>query len=99
MSYTTTEVGSAVVVELDRPAPIVTATRMSPQVFRRRFSKEEKDAIYAAAMTQPLVRCYLDDVAVAEYIDVADAYTIQGLNDLEAAGLIAPGRAAEIAAP
>jgi hypothetical protein len=45
-----------------------------------------------------MVEILLDHIRAAEYIDVTDPNTIAGIGALEAAGLIAAGRAAEILA-
>lgn len=77
--------------------------------FRDRFTLAEKRAIYAAAASVPDVRIWLDDLAavtvvldpadpsrVLSGVDLEDARTVAGVQGLEAAGLIAAGRAAEI---
>ncbi len=77
--------------------------------FRNRFTEAEKQAIYAAAASSIAIRVWLDDLAaVTVVLDPADPTivlagvqldnprTIAGVQGLEAAGLIAAGRAAEI---
>lgn len=92
------------------PAPVVAPTelrQMSVLAFRRRFTPAERAAIEWAAvdrsdqteaqrMQAAAVRASLADQAAATFIDMDDADTAQGVLGLEAAGLIAAGRAAEI---
>ena len=64
--------------------------------FRERFTAAEKIAIYTAAKTVPSIQIYLDDVNASTYIDLARAATRAGVQALEGAGLLAPGRALAI---
>lgn len=75
--------------------------------FRNRFDGAEKAGLEFAALDNPagtmeqrmqaaMLRAYLADLAAAEFIDLDDAATVAGVNMLEAAMLIAEGRAAEI---
>ena len=75
--------------------------------FRNRFTGTEKAGLEFAALDNPagtmeqqmqaaMLRAYLADLAAAEFIDLDDAATVAGVNMLEAAMLIAEGRAAEI---
>ena len=78
--------------------------------FRDRFTLSEKRAIYAAAAQVADVRIWLDDLAavtvvldpatgaVLSGVDLTDPRTVAGVQGLEAAGLLAAGRAAEILA-
>lgn len=81
--------------------------RVSVLGFRRRFTPAEKAAIEWAAVDRPdqplaqrmqaaALRATLADQAAAEFIDLDDADTVQGVQGLEALGHIAPGRAMEI---
>lgn len=65
---------------------------------KTRFTSEERAAIRAAALTNGAVAdlCAMTDKADTIHFD--DPLTIGGLAQLEAAGLLAPGRAAEILA-
>ena len=45
------------------------------------------------------LRAYLADLAAAEFVDLADATTVAGVQALEAAGLLATGRAAQVLEP
>lgn len=65
--------------------------------FRNLFTLDEKRAIYTAATQYVDIQIWLDDLAVvATQVDTEDARCIAGVQGLEAIGLIAPGRAAEI---
>jgi AAA+ superfamily predicted ATPase len=75
--------------------------------FRSRFTRAEKTAIEIAALDNPaapmaqrqqaaMLRADLADQAQATFIDLDRADTRAGVQALEAAGLLAAGRAAEI---
>lgn len=68
--------------------------------FRQRFTAIERATItYAARQASPEaagIQSYLDDVQAATYIDLERADTRAGVEALEAATLLAVGRAAEI---
>lgn len=68
--------------------------------FRQRFTAIERASItYAARQASPEaagIQSYLDDVQAATYIDLERADTRAGVQTLEAATLLAIGRAAEI---
>ena len=82
-------------------------TRITRLAFRNRFTAAEKVALELAALDDPAatmaarqqaaaVRVYLQDVAASTFIDLASDKTVSGVQALEAGGLLAPGRAAEI---
>ena len=71
---------------------------LSRFAFRSRFTLAEKAAIYTAAESNVQIRVFLDDLAVADEIDLDLLDTVQGVQALEAAGLLVPGRAQEILA-
>jgi hypothetical protein len=92
----------------DDPAPTYdgpwTITRLA---FRNRFTQAEKVTIELAALDDPAapmatrqmaaaLRVYLDDVRVASFVDLQRAETRAGVQQLEAIGLLAPGRASVI---
>ena len=82
------------------PEPVVPVnTRLTRLEFRNRLTSTEKEAIYTAAETSVAIRIWLDDLAAAEYIDLADAATIAAVNGLESLTLIGVGRADEILTP
>lgn len=75
------------------PPPTTIITRLA---FRNRFTQAEKVALYTAAETNIQLRVYLDDVNAATFIDLSRPDTSIGVQQLEGAGLLAPGRANEI---
>lgn len=64
--------------------------------FRSQFTTAEKVAMYDS--TDTVIKIFLDDVQAAEYIDVTDQATIDGVAYLETQGLIAAGRSTDILA-
>lgn len=77
------------------PAPDY-GTKITRLAMRNRFTFDEKVAIETAAETTPSVRVFLADLASSSFVDLTRADTIGGVNQMETAGLIAAGRAAEI---
>jgi len=77
------------------PAPYVVPTdwKITCLAFRNRFSQAEKIALYTVAKTNVEIQIYLDDVQAASYIDLTRADTIASVNGLEAATILAVGRA------
>jgi hypothetical protein len=82
-------------------------TQITRLAFRKRFTQAEKVSLELAALDDPTaspaqraqaaaMRAYLKDVDAAQFIDLADAYVEAGVQTLEAAGLLEPGRAAAI---
>lgn len=74
------------------PAEPTPRTRLSPLEYRQQFTFDEKAALYTAAESDPIVRMLIDDVAAAEYIELTDPQTVQGLQYLASIGVIAPHR-------
>jgi len=66
--------------------------------FLNRFTDAELAGIYTVAKTNVAIEIMLDKFRAAEFIDTIDLQTVAGINALESAGLIAPGRAVEILA-
>lgn len=64
--------------------------------YLRLFTQEERVAIRTAAKANAVLEDYMELLALAEIVDLSDADTVAGVNALEMAGLIAPGRAQEI---
>lgn len=83
------------VTEADRTTP----NRITRLQFLRRFTDEEMQAIVAAADTSPALKAALLKWQTAEGIVLTDPATIAGVQALEIAGLIAPGRAEAILTP
>ena len=88
------------------PQPVVDS-RITRLAFRNRFTPTEKASIELAALDDPSatqsvrmqaasLRAYLADLAAATFIDLARPDTRSGVQMLEAAGLLANGRALEI---
>lgn len=85
-------------------APDLRITRLA---FRQRFTDAEQIAIELASLDNPsaaaaerqqqaALRVYLKNVDAAQYIDLAAPTVQTGVQALEAMGLLAAGRAAEI---
>ena len=93
------------------PAPEAPAEteqrRISVLAFRRRFTASERATLEWAAVDRAdqsdahrqqaaALRATLADQAAATFIDLDDESTVDGVQMLEALGLLAPGRANEI---
>lgn len=83
------------VTEADRTSP----ARITRLQFLRRFTDAEMQSIVAAADTSPALKAALLKWQTAEGIVLTDPATIAGVQALEIAGLIAPGRAEAILTP
>lgn len=81
--------------------------RITPLAFRNRFTQPEKVMLELAGLDDPTapmaqrqqsaaIRVHLADVAASAFVDLARADTRAGVQSLEAAGLLAPGRALQI---
>jgi hypothetical protein len=66
--------------------------------FLERFTAEERVAIRTAAQSSIAIQDYLELVNVCDSIDLTYGTTKAGVQALENAGLIAPGRSVEILA-
>jgi len=82
-------------------------TILTRSAFRARFTQAEKVAIELAGLDDPsatmdvrsqaaAIRTYQKDVDAAEFIDLTDPATADGVQALEAADLLAEGRAVAI---
>lgn len=82
-------------------------SRITRLAFRNRFTQTEKVMLELAALDDPTapmpqrqqaaaVRVHLADVAASTFVDLARTDTRAGVQSLEAAGLLAPGRALQI---
>ena len=79
------------------PGPVPVATKeITKYQYIGLFTNEELVAIYTAAKTVVQLEVWLEKFRVAETIDLKDPKTLEGLQALEASGLLAPGRAMEI---
>lgn len=83
------------------------AARLTRLAFRNRFTQAEKVTMEIAALDNPAapmpqrqqaaaLRAHLADVAAATFIDLARPDTRGGVEQLEALGILAAGRALEI---
>lgn len=81
---------------VDEPVPSVPTRILSKLAYLRLFSQQERIAVRNAATQSPELFDYLDMLKLADEIDLMDADTVAAVQMLEAAGLIAPGRAGEI---
>ena len=82
------------------PPPVPTERNVSRKAFLSRFTDAEAIDIDLASMgatrEAATVRRYLSKVNAAQHIDLADDETRTGVQALEAAGLLQPGRALAI---
>lgn len=77
--------------------PIVTTGRtMTKLEYLRRFTQAERIAIRTVAASNPVLDDYMQLLELATEINTADPDTVAAVHMLEAAGLIAAGRAGEI---
>jgi len=84
---------------LQKPPVAVDESRiLSKLAYLREFSQAERIAIRTAAAGSPELTDYLELLALAEEVSKDDPDIIAALGMLEQAGLLAPGRAAEILA-
>lgn len=74
------------------------AAILSKLEYLRRFTSDERVTIRQAAKVTPVLEDYLAMLELADEINTGDADTIAAVNMLEQAGLIEPGRAAEVLA-
>ena len=72
------------------------STMIAPLAFRNRFTPAERQGIITAGRTSAAVQDVYDSLLAAIQVDVTDPTTIAGIQALEAAGLIAAGRAAQV---
>ena len=87
--------GYGLVEDVNAP-PAKRSVRLSPLEFKRLFTQNERMAIISSAQNETLIAAWLDLLNVASEVDLQDEDTVAGLHYLEAVGLIAHGRAAEI---
>lgn len=80
--------------------PIGTAgsVKITKLAFRNRFTANEKAALYtASASSQGIaLKIYIDDLAVASYVDLKRPDTIAAINLLAQIGIVASERVAQI---
>lgn len=94
--YLVTEYDDGTVTrEINIPVP-PTKQPVSRIDFLGKFTDVELESLYTAAKSVVQIEIMLDFVRAAEFISTDDPRTISGVQALEAGGLIAAGRAAEI---
>lgn len=76
--------------------PIIVERKISKLEYMELFTDSEMASIFAAAKTSPLVEIWLEKFRLSEFIDLADPRNADGLQAIEAAGILGQGRAAEI---
>lgn len=84
-----------IVPDAPLPAPIRSITKLE---YMNRFTDAELAGIYTAAKSEVQIEIWLEKFKLASEIDLDDAATIAGLQAMEAGGLLAAGRTAEILA-
>ena len=81
-------------------APVIPApnygSRISRLAFKLRMTANERKAIRVASESNADIYDFMDLLSDSTYIDLTRPETIQGIQTLEAAGLLATGRADEI---
>lgn len=82
----------------DYTPPTVRKAILTKLEYMDRFTDAELAGIYTAAKSSVQVEVWLEKFKLATDINIDDPRTIDGLQALEAAGLLAAGRAAEILA-
>jgi hypothetical protein len=99
--------GDFALLGLNKPAVFASDRRVTKLAFRNRFTLAEKAALEIAQLDDPgapmsqraqaaSLRANQADVAAATFIDLERPDTRSGVQALEAAGLIATGRAMQI---
>jgi hypothetical protein len=71
-------------------------SRISRLAFKLRMTANERKAIRSAAESNADLYDFMDLLSDSTYIDLTRAETVGGVNSLETAGLLGPGRADEI---
>lgn len=84
--------------QLDGLVKAYLVTQLTKLAFLNRFTAEERITIRTAAAQSPAVHDYLEMLDAAQDVDLTDLRTIGGVQVLEASGLLAAGRGAEILA-
>ncbi|WP_412470544.1 MULTISPECIES: hypothetical protein [unclassified Halobacteriovorax] len=83
---------------IDPNAPDPVVTKITRLEFMDRFTDAELAGVFTAAKSSVSVEVFIEKVKAASHIDLTDPRTISGVQALEVAELIAPGRADEILA-
>lgn len=93
--------GAGYTAPAQAPEPTPPADRrLAPASFKRRLTQQERIAIRQAAKVNDAVYDFMDLLNSSKFVDLDDPLTQAGLQQMEAAGLMAAGRAdAVLAAP
>jgi hypothetical protein len=81
---------------VDTPQPVVVDDRITRLAFINRFTMDEWIAIDAGTANVPTLKYFIAKVNAARYIELGRLETRNGVKLIEANGLIAAGRVAEI---
>ena len=81
------------------PPPAPPPTQISPLEFMARLTPAETTAISTAALGNAALLMWLVQASAAQYIDLTDPRTKEGLDALVAAGLLTADRAAAVLTP
>ena len=99
---TTDDDGNVLVREINPDRQIPDQPSRQPVLsnldYMERFTDAELAAIYTAAKTSVVVEVWLEKFKLATEVNLDDPRTVAGVQALEALGILAPGRAAEILA-
>jgi hypothetical protein len=86
-----------IVPDAPDPVPVDPESRLLTKLeYLRLFTQEERIAIKTVAKSNVVLEDYLYMLELAQEISLDDPDTIAAVNMLEAAGLLAAGRAAEV---
>jgi hypothetical protein len=77
---------------------VIEETPLSKIDFMHRFTDTELITIYTAAKQNISIEVWLDKFKLSSEVSLSDSRTIDGIKTLEAVGLLAVGRSAEILA-
>lgn len=83
---------------IEPPTPPIPPV-LSKYQFLTRFTSAERKTITAASAVDPDIADFKLLLDAATEVDCGNTDTIAGVNALEAGGILAPGRAAQILAP
>lgn len=81
---------------LPDPPQFVQPRHLAPASFKRRLTQPERIGIRQAAKISAEVYDFMDLLDTSKFIDLDDPLTQYGLQQLEAGGLLAAGRALEV---
>lgn len=87
------------IINEDVSIPQVPKTQFTKLEFRRKFTVEELANLYIQAETDPVIKIFLDDLSLAEYIDITDQRTVDAISYLVSKGYLTQARADEILTP